>query len=340
MNSMNNELMSRLSLPAIPATMHPIAGTGLEIAHLLSRHEGAGTPEQAMAYWRSRHTPDKAPFACMFYMEPLKRNKNLVQIKFLLDRAGRRTQMVGQTLNNPHAAKILIGNWKAGCYMSESIRWELYGDRTCDDFIGYGRFDQWDLLAGLSAIDFSALAAQGCTPQGNWDFYHCFLTKQCTFCNAEVTVNYYLYNIDSAVCATCGNRPFLAFDLHRYLDAHQDGSSEQRALHVFRWLGSVNATYAQVRRDIEDGYGKRIRAIWGRTLMGQTLDPSQAKRVKSLFEANGDEVDFAVYQHMARQVDRALNSEIPFSPEVQVALQYLLGITDLLRVKQIATKVD
>src|SRR3989344_3953395 len=77
--------------------------------------------------------------------------------------------LVSQISPDLTAAKILIGNYAAGCALT-AVRWELYGDFELHDRLAFGRFDGRDLLGDASEVTLHRCEANGVTPRGSWDF--------------------------------------------------------------------------------------------------------------------------------------------------------------------------
>ncbi len=334
-----NELVVIPPLPQLPVQMHPLVGTGLVKSELEPIYPHCHTAEQAMAYWRSLHSAERAPYRCLFWMQPQGKTGETAIVRFLLDFNGKHQRLVGKTLNDPDAAKILIANWRAG-RLCTSVRWELYADRECEDLLDMGRFDQWDLLSGISEEKLQTLAARGVAPAGDWDFDKMLWGKKCSICGKQVSVNFHLYSIDSVVCAECHNRPFLADDLHHYLDeADRSGDrefSDYAAMHSLHWLASAGAGFDQVRKDLEDVRGARLRRLWNQSTMMKALQPGSENQVRALLESKTS-LSFELYQACCAKMEKALSGEEPFSEEHRIAIDFVLRTTELLRVRQLAT---
>lgn len=330
--TMENALVPRL--PNLPIQLYSIVGGGLIEKELMLRYYNATTPQEAMAIWRSNHSAERCPHRSLFYMEP-QGDKALVH--FLLNFEGKK-RTIGRTDNDPLAAQILIGNWRAGRAMT-SINWELYEDPNCENLIEMGRFDQWDLLKNIDEEKLKQLMERGVAPRGDWDFDQMLWPIQCSVCGTSVSVNGHFYNIDSAVCAKCGNRPWLAPSLHHLLDVSERMDHEQRerlSLHAFRWMGGVGAKYSEVRRNIEDR-GERLKLAWGETLMGKSLEHSTSAQVRNLLESNTG-TNFEVYQACCEKVQKALDGDEPFGEEHKIALDLAVRTTELIRVRLLTTQ--
>lgn len=324
------------SLPALPVQMHSLTGSNLVQEHLILRYYNATTAEEAMSIFRSLHSAERCRHRSLFYMEP---HGDMAKVYFMIDFEGRRRQ-IGRTVNDPRAAQLLIGNWRQGRYMT-GVNWELYVDSNCDDLIEMGRFDQYDLLKGIDGAKLEELTASSIKPCGNWDFDGMLWPRQCSVCGTTISINGHFYNIDSAVCAQCGNRPFLAPNIHDLLDISQEAGYEERErmiLHAFRWMGGVRAQIGQVRSSIEDR-GERLRLVWGETIMGRALNSASVHFVRALLESN-TQTNFDVFQACCEKVEKALTGEEPFREEHQIALDLAVRTTELIRVRLLATQVQ
>lgn len=330
-----NQLVHIPELPQLPVLMHPIVGKGLVETDLIMRGRYE-SPEQAMAAWRADHPAERMPYRCIFTTKPI--NKNDVSVHFWLDFEGKHKQLVGKTLNDPAAVKILIANSRVNHYMS-SIRWEIYTDRHCDNLMDMGRYDQWDFLLGIEPQQLRQLKLKGVVPTGNWDFDRHMWTRQCEICNENVVVNMALFNIDSVVCAKCGNRPFLAPDLHRGLDAWEnwgnDSDHMQKAIaHALDWMAGVNANFGQVRKNVGDN--GRVKRLWQKAFVGRVLGPEGEKEIKGLFE-NKVGLDFTMFKACCEKMDKALTGAEPFQEEHKIAIDFVLRTAELLRVRRLTT---
>ncbi len=336
---MNQQLISFPPLPQLPVQMlSSYVGTGLIERDLIPRYPQFN-PEQAMAYWRSLHTAERAPFRCLFWMEPQGKTGKTAIVRFLYDFEGKRQQVVGKTLNDPDAVKLLIANSRAGSFLT-SIRWELYADRQCEDLIDMGRYDQWDFLSGIDESKLESLKTRGITPTGNWDFDNMFWPKNCNVCGASVSVNFHLYNIDSVTCQKCANRPYLSSSIHRYLDDVEGMNdlemTEYAIRHTLGWMSDVNAKFGNVRRSIEDIGGERIENLWKSTPMARILGSAGDDRFRSLLETNTG-LDFGMFKACCDKMQKALSGAEPFREEHKIAIDFVLRTVELLRVRQLTT---
>jgi hypothetical protein len=321
--------------------MHPLVGTGLVENRLIIAHGKFSSPEEAMADWRNHYAAERSPFRCMFYMEPHKGDKRKANVLFRTSfQSSRHVKVVGTTDNDPIAARLLVANSRAGRCMT-SIRWELYGDRKCEDLLDMGRFDQWDLLKDISPEQMEQLAARNIVPHGNWDFDKLLWERTCSICGAKVMVNYHIFSIDSVVCAGCGNRPFLAPDLHRMIEGVSElgGSEQAMTLHALHWLSGVGAAFKEVRKDVSDPDGRKVRQLAERSLIWRATDRTTENEVRALIEKN-TQLDFGMYQAACARVRKALCGDEVFREEHQIAAQFVLQATELVRVRQLATSIE
>ncbi len=335
-----NSLVVTGQLPLIPRQMYPLVGSGLVENRLIMTYGQYSSPEEAMAAWRNHYAAERSPFRCLYFMESQRGNERKANVLFRTSFNSRRAKVVGTTDNDPLAARLLIANSRAGCYLT-SIRWELYGDRKCEDLLDMGRFDQWDLLKDISADQLAKLAERNITPHGNWDFDKLLWEQTCTICGTKVMVNYHIFSIDSVICASCGNRPFLAPDLHRFLEDTSElrGSEQAMTLHALHWLSGVGATFREVRKDISDSDGQKVRKLAEHSLIWKATDRAKENSVRVLIEKN-TELDFGMYQAACAKVRKALCGEETFREEHQIAAQFVLRSTELLRVRQLATSAE
>ncbi len=336
---MNQQLISFPPLPQLPIQMLPsYVGTGLVERDLIPRDPRL-TPEQAMAKWRSEHTAERAPFRCLFWMEPQGKTGKTAVVRFLYDFDGKRQQIVGKTLNDPDAAKLLIANSRAGSWLT-GARWELYADRQCEDLIDMGRYDQWSFLAGIDEGKLESLKTRGIAPTGNWDFDHMFWSTNCNVCGASVSINMHLYNIDSVTCQKCANRPYLSSSIHHYLDGvegmNDPEMTEYAIRHTLSWMGGVNARFGNVRKNIEDIGGERIEGLWKSTPMARILEPMGDSRFQRLLETNTG-LDFSIFKACCDKMQKALSGTEPFREEHKIAIDFVLRTVELLRVRQLTT---
>lgn len=327
-------------LPVIPLEMHPLVGSGLIENRLIMSSGQHSSVEEAMVDWRNRHAAERSPFRCVYYMEPQAGSKRKANVLFQTSFNSRRGKVIGTTDNDPLAARLLVANSRAGCYMT-SIRWELYGDRKCEDLLDMGRFDQWDLLKDISADQLAKLADKNIAPHGSWDFDRLLWEQTCSICGTKVMVNYHIFSIDSVVCACCGNRPFLAPSLHHMIEhtSGLQGKEQAMTLHALRWLSGVGAAFKEVRRDLSDVDGRTIRQLAERSLIWKATDRSEENTVRALIEKN-TELDFGMYRAACAKVRKALCGEEVFREEHQIAAQFVLRSTELLRVRQLATSAE
>lgn len=325
-------------LPVIPLMMHPIVGAGVVEKRLMLRR-GYPDAETAMVAFRDEHSPERQPYYRAYFTERT-RDKSKVRVRYLWGREPRRTWVIGVTHNSSEAIRILIGNNLANCWMGSYIRWEFYEDRECENLLEMGRIDQWDLLKDITPTQLETLAEKGIRPTGKWNFDGLIWDRKCSLCGTEISLNAYLFNIDSAVCDQCGNRPFLAPSLHRWLDdegQHPVSQPEKVTLHILEWMSHVGSTFGEVRKDAEDVNGKRIKSLAERSLIWQATDRDTASRVRALVEANTS-INFEMYAGACALVRKAMAGEVEFKEEHRIAAEFVAKATELIRVRQLSTR--
>lgn len=332
------ELSVRSALPALPVQTHPIVGSGLVETDLMLRghYESA---EQAMLDWLDHHRPEQAVYRACFWMRPKPDDDSQAVVLFIPDFGPCKHWPVGVTKNDPLAARLLLANSRAGWWLP-GIRWELYGDPLMEDLIDMGSFHQWGLLGDISEQQLQVLASHGIKPSGNWDFQNLLWRNNCPSCGNTVAVNDHLFNIDSATCANCGNRPFLSRAIHRQLeDLRTIGDSEfqQRfSQHALEWLAGVRARFDQARRDQHDAGGKLLQGeVWQHCLVAKAADPSTSDQIRGLIEQQG--INFEMYRVGCQILRDALLGVIPFREEHQITTQFVLDSTRLVQQRLLTT---
>ena len=299
--------------------------------------------ETAMVAFRDEHAPERQPNYRAYFTERT-RDKNKVRLRYLWGREPRRTWVIGVTHNSPEAVRILIGNNLANCWMGSGIRWELYEDRECENLLEMGRIDQWDLLRGITPIQLEALAEKGIRPTGKWNFDGLMWDRKCSLCGTEISLNAYLFNIDSAVCEQCGNRPFLAPSLHQWLDDEERHPvwrerPEEVTLHILGWMSHVGSTFGEVRRDAEDVDGQRIKSLAEKSLIWEATDRNSKDRVRALVETNTS-INFEMYSGACALLRQAMMGEVPFKEEHRIAADFVAKATELVLVRQLSTREE
>lgn len=110
-------------------------------------------------------------------------------------------QLITRTINDLAAARVMIGNFAAGCKLS-TVRWELYGDFELSTLPDQGRFDFRDLAGDVDQAHAQGLVAQGIRPIGDWDFDSIILMHQCPLCRGCFDSSAILYT-SKIPCETC-----------------------------------------------------------------------------------------------------------------------------------------
>lgn len=327
-------------LPALPLpSLFPLGSQRLQENKLILCH----TPsvEQCVADLRARINPAQSQMRRIYTMEPDASKKN-VTVKYWLDFEGKHRQVVGRTLNDEDAVRILIGNALSGAWMS-SITWELYNGRTRDELVDMERTDQWGLLAPIDPDKFEFLKGKGIKPQGNWDFYRLLWRKKCHICGTPVAINMYAYNIDSGVCSKCNNRPWLAPSLHRYLDS-VEGERDlfdnfEVSAHALAWMSDVGAQFNEVRKNKDDINGQRLRQIWGNSVMAKALNPATESEVESLLERSTT-CHITMFRDMCKKLEQVFTGEAPFTAEHKLVAQFVFGMIELMQKKRLSTSAE
>jgi RNase P subunit RPR2 len=152
----------------------------------------------------------------IFWMEQ-KNGKTIIR---LVKNIGRKSKtddtLVGITLDDISAVKIIIGNFASGCRLS-TIRWELYADFDLSVLLDMGRFDSFDLFEGLDREKALFLVRQGVSPSGSWDFDAIIEMHQCPNCRQIFDRTSILYR-PLITCESCGKEP--SFAQHREIIRH------------------------------------------------------------------------------------------------------------------------
>ena len=335
---MTTKLMVPQKLPIIPMLMHPLTGENIREDRLMLR-PGLLDAETGMVDYRDRHAPETQPYYRLYFTEPV-REKDKVRVRYMWSREPRKTRVVGVTDSSPEAVRILIGNNLAGCWMGGGIRWELYEDRECENLLAMGRIDQWDLLRDISPERFAELAQRQVRPVGNWDFDGLLWRQTCSVCGQPVAVNVHLYNIDSAVCEKCGNRPYLAPALHKGLDEAEwlpTTDAGVLTLRVLQWMSHVGSTFGEVRRDTDDMFGRRLKNLAEKTLIWRATERDSQDEVRTLVESN-TQINFVMYEGACVLLRKAMTGEVAFTEEHRLAAEFVAKATELVRVRQLSTK--
>ncbi len=143
------------------------------------------------------------------FWKETKGNKAIVRLVSDLNRKGKASdKLVGITIDDLSAVKVLIGNFAAGCKLS-TVRWELYADFDLSVLLDMGRFDSFDLFEGLDRDKAQSLVRQGIVPTGDWDFDAIITMHQCPKCHQIFDRTSVLYR-PLRSCETCGKEQTFA----------------------------------------------------------------------------------------------------------------------------------
>lgn len=286
-----NELQINSSfsaLPSIPFNVVPTSGFGIKEDKLIESSPGVNLG-QALTRFRLSHGPEKCSFRRCYWAK--EKNGN-VQIFYILNFDPFKIQPVGITSEDLGEIKIAIGNHANGAFLT-SIKWELYADKEGEDLLDIGRFDQWDLLSGISREEIALLEEKDIRPNGNWDFDRLLMDKKCPVCSQDIGVNYVAYNIDSAVCDKCGNRPFLSPHIENLLDSIQSDChpnsmgliSCRQIDHMISWIASVEGNADEVD-NIDRSNKARIRHIMNNSLIGMAVNEETSQYAQRVIDEN------------------------------------------------------
>jgi len=144
----------------------------------------------------------------VFWKEP-KNGKAIIRLVPDLNRKSKADdKLAGITIDDLSAAKVLIGNFAAGCRLS-TVRWELYADFDLTVLLDTGRFDSHDLFEGLDRNKARSLVRQGVVPTGDWDFDAIITIHQCPKCHQIFDRTSVLYR-PLRPCETCGKEQTFA----------------------------------------------------------------------------------------------------------------------------------
>lgn len=113
--------------------------------------------------------------------------------------------LVGKTIANIKAAKVLMGNFSAKCGLS-TVRWEIFTDFELNAKVEMGRFDHVDLLSDMTMDDAAHLARNGIRPIGLWDFDAILLTHKCQKCGGLFDRTHLMFD-PRKPCETCKREP-------------------------------------------------------------------------------------------------------------------------------------
>jgi hypothetical protein len=134
----------------------------------------------------------------IFYVEQLGR-KYIVRHVLNLEKRQRKSddKVVGMTVADLAAAKMLIGNFAAGCALS-TVRWEIYDGFDLTNRLEIGRFDNHDLIS-------ESVPEQAPRPLGDWDFDKIMLMHCCPLCRKCFDSSSLLYTSE-VPCESCDQK--------------------------------------------------------------------------------------------------------------------------------------
>ncbi len=182
------------------------------MSNVVPVHSGAVAPvslgsddaygRELFANYRKVFGADRLRERAVFWMETCGEHAIVRHVRDLKRASKARDAIVGKTLNDRIAARILIGNFVAGCKMT-TVRWELYGDFELTALLAKGRFDPRDLLGETTREELAAFALRGVVPIGDWDFDAFIPMHQCPSCRGIASAKFVLY-VPRLRCETCG----------------------------------------------------------------------------------------------------------------------------------------
>lgn len=148
---------------------------------------------------------ERQPERAIFWCKRNAKHATVWHVRNLEDRHPQNDMLVGRTINDDDAIRILIGNWAAGCKMT-TVRWELFNDLTLTQFADMGRFDYFDLAGGVDRDKARFLRQQNIYPAGNWDFDAVAQMHTCLKCHQPFNRKSILY-LPNQPCENCGLEP-------------------------------------------------------------------------------------------------------------------------------------
>ncbi len=161
------------------------------------------------AYARELFTAFRSVFAAeclthraVFWAENVGDRVVVRQVKNLRRARKSEDMVLGMTIPDLPAVKILIGNFAAGCKLT-TTRWEIYRDFALSERAAQGRFDYGDFVADVSLDERKALMRRGIYPKGDWDFDGILLTHRCPLCGGVFNRTSVIY-VSRPPCESCG----------------------------------------------------------------------------------------------------------------------------------------
>ena len=152
--------------------------------------------------FRNAFAAEYLPRWVVFWVEEKRGCVIVRQVKNLARRRKSEDGVVGTTVNDSAAIRILIGNFAASCKLS-TVRWELYRDFALTEKVESGRFDYNDLVGEVPREKRKMLLEEGIFPRGDWDFDGLLLTHLCPLCRGVFNRTSILY-LSRTPCESCG----------------------------------------------------------------------------------------------------------------------------------------
>lgn len=148
---------------------------------------------------------ERLPERAIFWVKRNDRYATVWHVRDVKNRDHPNDHLVGRTVNDDDAVCVTIGNWAAGCKMS-NVRWEIYEDKDLCESPWVGRFDYFDLAAGIETEKRRWLASQDVQISGDWDFDCVIRMHICPNCGKAFNRQSILYLPDEP-CDKCGKAP-------------------------------------------------------------------------------------------------------------------------------------
>lgn len=158
--------------------------------------------KELFSSFRSIFAQEYLPHRVIFWVEEKGGQAIVRQVKNLRCERKSEDLVVGITVNDLPAIKVLIGNFASGCKLTIA-RWEIYRDFTLSECIAQGRFDYQDLAGDVSLDERKSLIQRGIHPKGDWDFDGIILTHRCPLCGGVFDRTSVLY-VSHKPCESCG----------------------------------------------------------------------------------------------------------------------------------------
>ena len=158
--------------------------------------------KELFSSFRNTFASEYLPHRVVFWIEEKNGRAIIRQVKNLRHERKFEDAVVGMTINDLPAIKVLIGNFASGCKLTIA-RLEIYRDFALSELIEQGRFDYQDLAGDVSLDERKSLIQRGVYPKGDWDFDGILLTHRCPLCGGVFDRTSVLY-VSRKPCESCG----------------------------------------------------------------------------------------------------------------------------------------